>query len=121
MNNFARHGDICRCSFGTETSAFQLSSTKHDSITEQNANLLDNKPMVNILAFGMCTSLVNPEVASATAHDLGVPVFKPCIPNTIAPWSPGLPTMLVNNYPAIDKNSKLMCAWGGVIEFIKQE
>ena len=79
------------------------------------ANIMDNIPMVNILPFGMCTSLANPTVASATAAALGVLTPMPCIPVTPAPWAPGAPTVLINNFPALNNSSKCMCTWAGVI------
>jgi len=79
------------------------------------ANIMDNKPMVNIAPFGMCMSMANPQVAAATAAALGVLTPQPCIPNTAAPWAPGSPTVLVGNMPALNESSKLMCNWGGVI------
>jgi Domain of unknown function (DUF4280) len=80
------------------------------------ANIMDNKPMVNIIPFGMCTSLANPTVASATAAALGVLTPMPCIPVTPAPWAPGSPTVLIGNMPALNNTSKLICQWGGVIQ-----
>ena len=41
---------------------------------------------------------------------------SPCVPVIPAPWVPGAPTVLIANMPALDNNSKLMCAWGGVIQ-----
>jgi hypothetical protein len=79
------------------------------------ANIMDNKPLVNIMPFGMCQSPANPTVASATAAALGVLTPMPCVPNTTAPWAPGAPTVLIANQPALDDTSKLMCMWGGVI------
>jgi hypothetical protein len=79
------------------------------------ANIMDNKPMVNILPFGMCNSPANPMVAAATAAALGVLTPMPCIPVTAAPWVPGSPTVLVGNMPALNNSSKCMCNWGGVI------
>jgi len=82
------------------------------------ANIMDNKPFVNILPFGMCTSLANPTVASATATALGVLTPMPCVPQTPAPWAPGAPKVLIGNMPALDQSSKLMCMWGGVISIL---
>ena len=79
------------------------------------ANILDNKPMVNVLPFGMCKSLANPMVATATAAAMGALVPMPCIPLTMAPWVPGSATVLIGGVPALNNSSKLMCTWGGVI------
>ena len=77
---------------------------------------MDHKPMVNIPPFGLCTSLANPAVASATAAALGVLTPMPCIPNTPAPWVPGVPTVLIAGQPAVDNTCKLFCAYAGVIQ-----
>ena len=77
------------------------------------ANIMDYKPVANIATFGMCNSPSNP------ATKRPPPVFftpGPCVPATTAPWAPGSPTTLVDNLPALDSNSKLMCTWGGVIQ-----
>jgi hypothetical protein len=79
------------------------------------ATIMDNKPMVNILPFAMCNSLANPTVAAATAAALGVLTPMPCIPATVAPWTPGSPTVLLGNQPALTNQSTCMCTWGGVI------
>ena len=79
------------------------------------ATIMDNKPMVNILPFGMCQSLANPTVAAATSAALGVLTPMPCVPATAAPWAPGSPTVLIKNIPALNESSKLMCNWAGVI------
>lgn len=79
------------------------------------ATIQDNKPMVNIPPFGMCTSLSNPQVASATAAALGVLTPMPCIPAIPAPWAPGSPTVQIGGQPALNATSILNCAYGGVI------
>ncbi len=82
------------------------------------ANIMDHKPMLNILPFGMCISPANPTVASATAAAMGVLTPMPCIPNTPAPWIPGSPTVLIANQPAVNNNCKLMCVWAGQISVV---
>jgi len=82
------------------------------------ANIMDNKPFVNIAPFGMCNSMANPAVASATAAALGVLTPMPCTPAIAAPWVPGSPTVLVANMPALNNSSKCMCNFGGVIQIV---
>jgi hypothetical protein len=79
------------------------------------ANIMDHQPMVNIPTFGMCSSIANPTVASATSAALGVLTPMPCIPNTVAPWAPGAAKTMIGNMPALDDASKCNCLWAGVI------
>ncbi|MCR8657435.1 DUF4280 domain-containing protein [Paenibacillus endoradicis] len=96
-------------------SVFLSLPTNRVTATLPYANILDNKPMVNILPFVMCSSLANPLVASATASALGVLTPMPCVPVTVAPWAPGSPTVMIANMPALNNTSKCMCSYGGVI------
>lgn len=111
-------GAIMQCSFGTAPSSLAVLPT-NKTYTNQvsDANIMDHVSMVNIKPFGMCTSLANPSVASATAAAMGALTPMPCIPNTLAPWIPGAPTVLLGNSLTLDDASKLMCIWGGVIQF----
>lgn len=109
-------GAMLQCSFGVAPSSLVVLPVNRTLTAIPDANIMDNKPMVNILPFGMCTSLANPTVAAATAAALGVLTPMPCVPVIPAPWVPGSPTVLIANMPALDSNSKLMCAWAGVIQ-----
>lgn len=80
------------------------------------ATVMDNVPMKNIMPFGMCQSMANPQVAAATAAALGALTPMPCVPVITAPWAPGSPTVMIANKPALNNTSKLMCSWGGVIQ-----
>jgi Domain of unknown function (DUF4280) len=82
------------------------------------ANIMDHIPMVDIMPFGMCTSIANRTVAAATTAALGVLTPMPCIPATPAPWVAGGPTVLLGNFPSLDNVSQLMCMWDGVITFV---
>ncbi len=109
-------GAMCACSFGVAPSSLMVLPANKVLTAMPFANIMDNKPMVNVMPFGMCTSPMNPQVIALTAAALGVPTPAPCIPNTVAPWVPGSPTVLVANMPALNNDSKLMCLWGGVIQ-----
>jgi len=110
-------GATLQCSFGMAPSSLVvLPSNRTFTDQEPDANIMDHVPTVNIMPFGMCTSLANPIVAAATAAAMGVLTPVPCIPNTPAPWVAGAPTVVLGNAPTLDSLSKLMCAWGGVIQ-----
>lgn len=109
-------GAMLQCSFGVAPSSLIVLPDKMVTTSfVPAANIMDNKPMLNIPPFGMCQSLANPTVAAATSAALGVLTPMPCIPVTTAPWAPGSPTVLVKNMPALNESSKLMCTWAGVI------
>lgn len=109
-------GATLTCSFGMAPSQLVvLPTNKTMTGNMPAANIMDHVPMTNIMPFGMCTSLANPTVASATAAAMGVLTPMPCIPATASPWIPGAPTVLLGNQPSLDNNCKLMCNWAGVI------
>jgi hypothetical protein len=117
MANQVCMGAMLKCSMGVAPSSLVVLPVNRVMTSYvPAANIMDNKPMVNIMPFGMCQSPANPTVAAATAAALGVLTPMPCIPNTPAPWAPGAPTVMIANMPALDDTSKLMCLWAGVIE-----
>ncbi|MBZ4334510.1 DUF4280 domain-containing protein [Corallococcus interemptor] len=109
-------GAMLQCSFGMAPSSLMVLPVNRVMATTPAANIMDNKPFMNILPFGMCQSLANPMVAAATAAAFGALTPMPCIPVTAAPWVPGCPKVLIGNMPALESNSKCMCNWGGVIQ-----
>ncbi|MDQ1559865.1 MAG: hypothetical protein QOD32_2925 [Pyrinomonadaceae bacterium] len=111
-------GATLQCSFGVAPSSLVVLPQNRVLTAVPDANIMDNKPMVNILPFGMCSSPSNPTVIAATAAALGVLTPMPCVPVTPAPWVPGSPTVLIANMPALNNTSKLMCVWGGVIQIV---
>ena len=116
MANQVCNGAMLQCSFGIAPSSLMvLPANRVMTSGQPAATIMDNKPMVNVMPFGMCMSPANPAVAAATAAALGVLTPMPCIPNTPAPWVPGAPTVLIASQPALDNTSKLMCMWAGVI------
>lgn len=108
-------GAALTCSFGAAPSALVVLPTNMVNATTPAANIMDHIPMTNIPTFGMCMSIANPAVASATAAALGVLTPMPCVPVTTAPWTPGSATCKIGNMLALNNTSTCMCTWGGVI------
>ncbi|HMU64690.1 MAG: DUF4280 domain-containing protein [Nitrosomonas sp.] len=113
------NGATLMCSFGMAPSTLVvLPQNRTLTSNMPAANIMDHKPMVNIMPFGMCTTPSNPMVASATAAAMGVLTPMPCMPATTTPWITGTPTVLLGNMPALDNTHTLMCMWGGVISIV---
>src|ERR1700760_2628164 len=114
MPNHVCMGAALQCTFGAAPSSLVvLPVNRMMTSYVPAANIMDNKPMVNIMPFGMCMSPSNPTVAAATAAALGVLTPMPCIPVTTSPWVPGAPTVMLGGQPMLDNMSKCMCNWGG--------
>jgi hypothetical protein len=116
MANLVCMGATLQCSFGAAPSSLVVLPANGVLTGAPAATIMDHAPMVNISPFGACSSIANPTVAAATTAALGVLTPMPCIPVTPAPWALGAPTVLIGNMPALDDQSKLMCAWTGVIQ-----
>jgi type VI secretion system secreted protein VgrG len=111
------NGAMLMCSQGVAPSSLVvLPLDRVLSSNQPAATIMDHVPMLNIMPFGMCRSLANPTVASATTAALGVLTPMPCIPATATPWSPGESSILHNNKPALTQTCKLNCLWAGTIQ-----
>jgi len=109
-------GAMMTCPFGVAPSSLiVLPTNRVNTSTMPAATIMDNKPIVNIPPFGLCSSIANPTVAAATAAAFGVLTPMPCVPATVAPWSPGTPDVLIGNIPSLNNSCTLNCMWGGVI------
>ncbi len=117
MGRIACLGAMLQCSFGMAPSTFSVFDPTRPTLTPAKlpiGNIMDNKPIVNIPPFGMCQSMANPTVASATAAAMGTLTPMPCMPVIVAPWAP--PGQLrISNFPVLLDNACCMCTWGGQI------
>ena len=104
---------VCTCSFGAAPMSLLVSSQQTVMTGGQLAATIMDKQCTT---FGMCSNPANPAVAAATAAALGVLTPSACVPVTPAPRVPGAPTVLVCGKPLLNNTSKLMCAYGGVIQ-----
>lgn len=109
-------GAVIKCSFGMAPSILNVLPAARVMSTQALATIMDQKPILNILPFGTCSSMANPAVAAATAAALGVLTPMPCIPVIAGPWAPGSPAVMIGGVPALTSDAKLMCSWGGCID-----
>lgn len=111
-------GAMMTCAFGAAPgSLIVLPINRVLTCNMPAANIMDHIPIVNIPPFGVCSSPSNPVVASATAAAMGVLTPMPCIPATVAPWTPGTSDVMLANMPSLNNTCTLNCMWGGLISF----
>ena len=116
MGNLVCGGAMCKCSFGAAPSVLVVTPENKVVTNMPMATVMDNVPLKNIMPFGMCSSMANPVVAAATAAKLGVMTPMPCVPVPAGVWMPGSSKVMIAGKPVLTGNSKLMCAYGGVIQ-----
>jgi hypothetical protein len=109
MANQCSSGGLLKCSFGIAPVPLNVLPINLVFAGSPAANIMDNKPFVNIPPFDMCSSPANPLVIA----NFGAPA--PCIPNIVAPWFIGASTAFIGNMPILNDKSKCMCLYGGVI------
>lgn len=106
-------GASLACSMGAAPATF--AATGASVSTASPVGVVTDTTMASIPGFGMCSSLANPQVASATSAAQGVLTPQPCLPVIVSPWSPGSSRVTVQGVPALDDSSQCSCGWGGSI------
>jgi hypothetical protein len=112
MPNLVCTGATVQCSFGTTPATFAASGT--EVLASGPAGVVSDVAPANVPPFGLCMSLANPQVASATAAASNVLTPQPCQP-VLSPWTPGSQRVTIGDVPALDDSSQCNCAWGGVV------
>jgi hypothetical protein len=119
MAKYVCNGAKLKCSMGSKESGFGVIPAGRCPVyIEGNlmGTIMDKKPFLNIRSFGLCQSLTNPAVATATTAANGVLQKMPCVPNTATPWIGGKMNVQISREPTLLDNCKLMCMWMGMIE-----
>ena len=114
MGNFVTQGAVLQCSFGMAPCTLAVIVPTRPKCMNMLMAVTTDFTVANIATFGMCQSIANPAVSSATSAAMGVLTPMPCVPVITAPWSPG-GQVKVMNMPALINNAKCMCTWGGNI------
>ena len=88
-------GAKCICSFGSSPCTLAVTSQLTCMADGKPiATIQDMQPGANLATFGMCSSLANPAVASATAAALGVLTPQPCTMVPAGTWTPTNPKVM---------------------------
>ncbi|QDX92974.1 DUF4280 domain-containing protein [Brevibacterium sp. JNUCC-42] len=113
-------GAILTCTFGTQKSRLKT-PLSHGVFVKDKAqmNIKDFVPNVNIMPFGRCGNLANPEVAAATEANGGYLKRMPCMPIVTMPWIGGKENKLIEDAPVLLNDCTNMCLHcGGQISII---
>ena len=115
MGNGVTHGAMLQCSFGMSPCSLVVVVPTRPKCMNMLMAVTTDFSVTNIPTFGMCQSMANPTVASATSAACGVLTPMPCVPLITAPWAPGSAQVKVGGIAALTNNSKCMCSYGGNI------
>lgn len=108
-------GALAKCTMGIAPGPLTFIPAPVVGGPVQAGKITDIIPLLNVPSFGLCTSILNPVVAAATAAALGVLVPMPCIPAPTGPWSAGSSAVFLGGVSMLDSASMLNCAYAGVI------
>lgn len=107
-------GAVLACTMGTTGTLIVTSQSTILMGGAPVATIADSVPVTNIGPCGLCISMANPTVASATAAAMGVLVPMPCVPSTMGIWQCG-GTPMTASKPCLSTDAQIPCAYGGVI------
>lgn len=101
------------CPFGASVATLNATSTATClGCSKPVATIADVATGTNISTFGMCSSMANPQVASATAAAMGVLTPQPCTMVPLGIWTTSASTILVGGKPVLTGDGTLMCSMG---------
>ena len=100
------------CPFGAAPAVLNASSATCMGCSKPVATITDVATGTNITTFGMCSSMANPQVASATAAALGVLTPQPCAFTPVGTWTTSAATIMIGGKPALTADGCLMCGMG---------
>ena len=123
MPYLVAHGATLQCSQGMAPGTLVVTPRAFAADQLLLANIHDFQPMSNIMPFGMCQSMANPQVQAATVAAMGVLTPQPCIPVITGPWAPGSQFMSQNvgkgaSLPVVTSTCRCMGAYAGDITIV---
>lgn len=115
MGKIVTNGAMLQCSFGTTPCTLAVSDPTRALCGNLVVAIIQDITPANIPTFGMCQSIANPQVQTATSAAMGTLTPQPCVPAITGPWAPGSAEMKVNGTPVLTNSCKCQCMWQGMI------
>lgn len=115
MGKFVTNGAMLQCSFGTTPCSLTIADASRPLCGNMLMATIQDNTSTNIPTFGMCQTLNNPQVSSATSAAMGTLTPQPCVPAITAPWAPGSGMLKVKGVPALTDSCTCSCMWSGMI------
>ena len=115
MGKIVTNGAMPQCSFGMTPSTLAVSDPTRALCGNLVVATIQDMTPANIPTFGMCQSIANPQVQTATSAAMGTWTPQPCVPAITGPWAPGSAEMKVNGTPVLTNSCKCQCMWQGII------
>jgi hypothetical protein len=107
MPNLVCTGATLQCSMGTTQATF--AARGQTPTARSPVGVVTDIDASCIPPFGLCQSLADPQVASATTTAQGVLTPQPCNPVIAAPWTPGTSEVTIDEVAALDDSSQCVC------------
>lgn len=101
-------GASCVCTFGTAPGSLVVTDVKAMCGGKPQATIQDTM----IPTFGMCTSMANPAVATATTAAMGVLTPQPCQFSAAGVWTGGGTKCMCGGKPALTNDATIHCVTG---------
>ncbi|MGG4552090.1 DUF4280 domain-containing protein [Paenibacillus humicus] len=109
-------GAILSCSCGTQLNRLKTPLCHGVHLKEKaQMNVADYEPMVNIIPFGNCFSMLNPAVQNGEMDIEGLQK-APCVPVITERWAGGKEDVLIEGEPALLSDCTTFCIHGGLIQ-----
>ena len=115
MPQLVVNGASLKCSEGSAPSKLVVPPTGRSVDEQAMATEKHHLPNSNIMPFGMCKTLQNPQVQAATSAANGALTPVPCVPSTTSPWKVDKPLVKVDGAAALTSESTCQCQWGGQV------
>lgn len=119
MGKIVVDGAPITCPFGAAVSTLKVTSQDSIKIQGKPAATVQDGQNMNIPPFGLCSSLTNPAVASATTAAFGVLTPQPCTMATAGAWTPVKTNILINGKPCLTDECTLLCTVGQGVVSVK--